>query len=99
MLEINSTVYRHLANETISQVFTFETTHLKQLPFNTFFIHTNFELRAFRIGPYRNLKQLTDETHEFMTQDGSTFHNRRKHISHCYPKEPLVFPPNFANII
>ena len=43
MLEIYSTVHRYLNHKLNSQSSTFETTHLKQLPLNTFVIHTNFK--------------------------------------------------------
>ena len=43
MLEIYSTVHRHITNKLNSQNSTFEPTLLKQLPLNTFVIHTNFK--------------------------------------------------------
>ena len=99
MLEIYSTVHRHINNKLNSQSSTFETTHLKQLPPNTFVIHTNFKpvkcsqiLKPLRLGPYKILKQLPDVTSELMSQDGFTFQTRRNHILPYYPKEPVIFP-------
>ena len=58
MLEIYSTVHRHINYRLNSQNSTFETTHLKQLPLHIFVIHTNFKpvkfsqkLRPLRLGP------------------------------------------------
>ena len=99
MLEIYSTVHRHLNHKLNSQSSTFETTHLKQLPFNTFVIHTNFKpvnfskkLKPLRIGPYKILKHLSEVTYELLSQDGSTFQTHRNHFLPYYPKEPIIFP-------
>ena len=80
MLEIYSTVHRHINHKIISQSSTFETTHPKQLLLQTFVRHTNFKpvkfsqkLKHFRLGPYRILKHLSDVTYELMSQDDSTF--------------------------
>ena len=43
MLELYSTVHRHMNDKLNSQSSTFETTHLKLLPLDTFVIHTNFK--------------------------------------------------------
>ena len=92
MLEIYSTVHRHLNHKLNSQSSTFETTHLKQLPLNTFVIHTNFKpvnfskkLKPLQIGPYKILKQLSEVTYELLSQDGSTFQTHRNHILPYYP--------------
>ena len=99
MLEIYSTVHRHINHKLNSQSSTFETTHLKQLPLNTFVIHTNFKpvnfskkLKPLRIGPYKILKHLSEVTYELLSQDGSTFQTHRNHILPYYPKEPIIFP-------
>ena len=99
MLEIYSTVHRHSNHKLNSQISTFETTHLKQLPLNTFVIHTNFKpvnfskkLKPLRIGPYKILKHLSEVTYELLSQDGSTFQTHRNHILPYYPKEPIIFP-------
>ena len=99
MLEIYPTVHRHLNHKLNSQSSTFETTHLKQLPLNTFVIHTNFKpvnfskkLKPLRIGPYKILKHLSEVTFELLSQDGSTFQTHRNHILPYYPKEPIIFP-------
>ena len=44
MLENNSTVLRQITNRINSQNSAFETTQLKELPLNTFVIHTNVNL-------------------------------------------------------
>ena len=89
MLEMYSTVHR------ILQILLFilqiklnyhnsslETTRLKQLPDNTFVIHTKFKpvtcqifntFKPLRLGSYRTLKHLPDVIDELMAQDGSTF--------------------------
>ena len=99
MLEIYSTVHRHLNHKLNSQSSTFETTHLKQLPLNTFVIHTNFKpvnfskkLKPLRIGPYKIPNHLSEVTYELLSQDGSTFQTHRNHILPYYPKEPIIFP-------
>ena len=99
MLEIYSTVHRHLNHKLNSQSSTFETTHLKQLPLNTFVIHTKFKpvnfskkLKPLRIGPYKILKHLSEVTYELLSQNGSTFQTHRNHILPYYPKEPIIFP-------
>ena len=99
MLVIYSTVHRHLNHKLNSQSSTFETTHLKQLPLNTFVIHTNFKpvnfskkLKPLRIGPYKKLQHLSEVTYELLAQDGSTFQTHRNHILPYYPKEPIIFP-------
>ena len=99
MLEIYSTVHRHINHKLNSQSSTFETTHLKQLPLNTFVIHTNFKpvnfskkLKPLRIGPYKIIKHLSEVTYELLSQDGSTFQTHRNHILPYYPKEPIIFP-------
>ena len=72
---------------------------MKQLPLNTFVIHTNFKpvnfsnkLKPLRIGPYKILKHLSEVTYELLSQDGSTFQTHRNHILPYYPKEPIIFP-------
>ena len=99
MLEIYSTVHRHINHKLNSQSSTFETTHLKQLPLNTFVIHTNFKpvnfskkLKPLRIGPYKIINHLSEVTYELLSQDGSTFQTHRNHIIPYYPKEPIIFP-------
>ena len=99
MLEIYSTVHRHLNHKLNSQSSPFETTHLKQLPLNTFVIHTNFtpvnfskKLKPLRIGPYKILNHLSEVTYELLSQDGSTFQTHRNHTIPYYPKEPIIFP-------
>ena len=42
MLEVYSAVHRHKTKQVNSQNSSFETNHLKQLPLNTFVIHTKF---------------------------------------------------------
>ena len=99
MLEIYSTVHRHINHKLNSQSSIFETTHLKQLPLNTFVIHANFKpvnfskkLKPLRIGPYKILKQLSEVTYELLSQDGSTFQTHGNHNLPYYPKEPIIFP-------
>ena len=99
MLEIYSTVHRHINHKLNSQSSTFETTHFKQLPLNTFVIHTNFKpvnfskkLKPLRIGPNKLLNYLSEVTYELLSQDGSTFQTHRNHILLYYPKEPTIFP-------
>ena len=99
MLEKYSTVHRHINHKLNSQSSTFETTHLKQLPLNTFVIHTNFKpvnfskkLKPLRIGPYKIINHLSEVTYELLSQDGSTFQTHRNHIIPYYPKEPIIFP-------
>ena len=60
MVEFYSTVHRLLTNIIKSQNSTFETTHLKQLPLNTFAKHTKLtpgkfstKLEPHRLGPYK----------------------------------------------
>ena len=67
MLEIYSTVNRHMTQKLNSQKSTFETTHLKQLPLNTFVIYTIFEpvkfsykLKPLRTGQYKIIQHLSD---------------------------------------
>ena len=98
MLEIYSTVHRHI-KKLNSRSSTLETTPLKQLPPYIFVIHTNFKpvnfsqkLKPLRLGPYKNLKHLSDVTNELMSQDGSTFQTHRNHVLPYYPKEPVIFP-------
>ena len=98
MLENYSSVHRHFTNELNSQSSTFETTHLKQLPLDTFVIHTNFKpvkfshkIKPLRLGPNKNLQHLSDVTYELMARDGSTFHIHGNHIFQNYPKEPPFF--------
>ena len=99
MLEVYSTVHRHLNHKLNSQSSTFETTHLKHLPLNIFVIHTNFtpvnfskKHKPLRIGPYKILNHLSEVTYELLSQDGSTFQTHRNHILPYYPKEPIIFP-------
>ena len=99
MLEIYSTVHRHLNYKLNSQSSTFETTHLKQLPLNTFVIHTIFKpvnfskkLKPLRIGPYKVLNHLSEVTYELLSQEGSTIQIHRNHILPYYPKEHIIFP-------
>ena len=99
MLEIYSTVHRQINHKLNSQSSTFETTHLKQLPLNTFVIHTNFKhvnfskkLKLLRSGPYKIINHLSEVTYELLSQDGSTFQTHRNHIIPYYPKEPIIFP-------
>ena len=80
MLEIYSTVHRHINHKIIFQSSTFETTHPTQLLLQTFVLHTNFKpvklsqkLKQLRLRPYRILKHLSDVTYELMSQDDSTF--------------------------
>ena len=98
MLEIYSTVHRHINLKLNSQNYTFETTHLKQLPLHTFVNHTIFKpvkfsqkLKFLRLGPYKILKHLSDVTYELMSQHGSTFQTHRNHILPYYPIEPVIF--------
>ena len=99
MLEIYSTVHRHMNHEISFQSSTFETTHPTQLLLQTFVIHTNFKpvkfsqkFKPLRLGPYRILKHLSDVTYELMSQNGSTFQTHRNHFLPYYPKEPVIFP-------
>ena len=73
MLEIYSTVHRHITNKLNWQNSTFETPHLKQLPLNTFVIHTNFKpvnfshkLKPLRLGLYKILQHLSGVTYELI---------------------------------
>ena len=97
MLEIYSTVHRHISIKLNLQNSTFETAHLKQLPRNTFVSHANFEPvkisqkhKPIRLGPSKSLQNLSDVTYELMAQDGFAFH--RNHSSPNYPNEPVIFP-------
>ena len=55
--------------------------------------HTFFrQLKPFRIGPYKILDRLSDVTYELLSQDDSTVHVHRNHLSPYYPKEPLLYP-------
>ena len=99
MLEIYSNVHRHINHKLNSQSSTFETTHLKLLPFHTFVIHTNFKpvkfsqkLKPLRLGPYKILKHISDVTYELMSQDSSTFQTHENHNLPYYAKEPVIFP-------
>ena len=92
MLEIYSTVHRHLNHKLNSQSSTFETTHLKQLPLNTFVIHTIFKpinfskkLKPIRIDAYILPKTFSEVTFELLSQDISTFQTHRNHILPYYP--------------
>ena len=85
--EIYSTVHCHLTRNLNSQKSKFETTHLKHFIPNNFVINTIFKpvklsnkLKPFRLGLYKTIQYLSDNTHELMTQGGSTFHTHRKHI-------------------
>ena len=99
MLEIYSTVHRHINHKLNSQSSTFETNHLKQLPLHTFVIHMNFKpvkfsqkLKPLQFGPTKIPKHRSDVTYELMSQDGSAFQTQRNHILPYYPKEPVIFP-------
>ena len=99
MLEIYSTVHRHINNKLNSQSSTFETNHLKQLPPNTFVVHTIFKpvkfsqkLKPLRLGPYKIPKHFSEVTYEHMSQDGSTFQTHRNHTLPYYSKETTIFP-------
>ena len=77
MVEIYSTVRKHLNHRLTSSTSTFETTLQKQLPLNTFVIHKNFKpvhfsnkLQSFRIGPYKVIRHLSDVTYELLSQSG-----------------------------
>ena len=65
MLQIYSTVNKHIHNKLTSHTSTFETTHQKQLPLNSFVIHRNFKsvqfsnkLKSLRIDPYKIIRHL-----------------------------------------
>ena len=99
MLEIYSTVHKHLNPRLTSSTSTFETTHQRQLPPNTFVLHKNFKpvhfstkLRPLRIGPYKKIRHLSDVAYELLSQSVETFHTHRDHILPYYPKEPFIFP-------
>ena len=99
MLDIYSTVHKHVSHKLSSYTSTFQSTQEKQLPLHTFVLHKNFKpvkfsqkLKPLRIGPYKIIKHLSDVTYELLSQDGSTFHTHRNHLSPYYPKEPLLFP-------
>ena len=49
MVEIYCTVHRHITNKLNSQSSTFETTHLKHLPINTFVFHFNVKPVKFQM--------------------------------------------------
>ena len=98
MLEIYSTVHRQINHKLNSQSSTFETTHLKHLPLNTFVIHTNFtpvnfskKLKPLRIDQYKILNYLSEVTYELLSQDCSTFQTHQNHIIPYYPKKPIIF--------
>ena len=93
MLEIYSTVHRHINHKLNSQSSTFETTHLKQLPLNTFVIHTNFKpvnfskkLKPLRIGPYKILNHLSEVTYEFFLKTALLFKPIETILYHIIPK-------------
>ena len=99
MLETYSTVHKHLNYKLSSSTSTFETTHQKQLPLNTFVIHKNFKpvrfsnkLKPLRIDPYKIIRHLSAVTYELLSQTGEFFHTHRNHIFPYYPKEPVIFP-------
>ena len=50
------------------------------------------KLKPLRIGTYKILNNLSEETYELLSQDGSTFQTHRTHILPYYPKEPIFFP-------
>ena len=90
MPELYSTVHRHIKNKLKSQTSTFETTHLKQLPLNTFVFHTNFKpfkvsqkLKHLRLGPYKILEHLCDGSYEL---------SRRLHFSKSSKPYIAVLP-------
>ena len=99
MLEIYSTAHKLLNQRLTSSTSTFETTHQKQLPPNTFVIHKTFKPvhfstkpKSLRIGPYKMIRHLSDVTYELLSQSGETSHTHRIQILPYYPKEPFIFP-------
>ena len=98
MLQIYSTVHRHITNKLTSSNDNLALTQQKALPIHTFVLHKNFKpvdfstkLKPLRIGPYKIQRHLSDVTYELLSQDGSLFHTHRNHIIPYYPKEPLLF--------
>ena len=95
MLGIYSTVHHHITNKLTSQ----NSTHIKQLPLNTFVLHIYFEAvlysnkpKAVQIGPDKTIQHLSEVTYQLMAQDGPTIHTHRNHYLGCYSKEAILFP-------
>ena len=100
LLQIYSTVYENTLRKINSHAYITKTYHEgKQLPIGTFVLKRNFtdvhfsdKLKPLRIGPYKIIDRLSDDTYELLSQDGSTIHVHRNHLIPYYPKEPLLYP-------
>ena len=98
MLQVYSKVQNYNLRKFNSQAYITKTYHEgKPQPLGTFVLKSNFthvhfsdKPKLLRIGPYKILDRLSDVTYELLSQDGSTFHNRRNHLIPYYPKEPLT---------
>ena len=111
MLQLNSTVHGHITKKLSSQNSTFETTpFLKQLPLNTFAIHTKFipvkisNIPKFLcLGPFKLIQHLPYVTFELMAQDGSTFQTHRSQFGHTILKSHMsvniILLPHFLPIL
>ena len=99
MLEIYSSVHKHIISRITPHSFISETRLHEQIPLNSFVSEQNFENfqfsykpRPLRIDPYDLNCHLSDVTFEIFSQDGSTFHIQQNHIIPYYPKETLTYP-------
>ena len=99
MLQIYSTVYENTLRKINSHAYITQTYHDgKPLPIGTFVLKRNFthvhfsdKLNPLRIGPYKIIDRLSDDTYELLAQDGSTIQVHRNHLIPYYPKEPLLY--------
>ena len=95
-----STVYEHTLRKINSHAYIIQTYYEgKPLPICTFVLKRNFtqvhfsdKLKPLRIGSYKIIDRLSDVTYELLSQDGSTIHVHRNHLTPYYPKEPLIYP-------
>ena len=88
MLKLYSTVYKHLHYRLTSSTSTFEITHQKQLPLNTFVIRKNFKpvhfstkLKPLRIGPYKRFRHFLTSHMNFSPNPGYQNHLFDKDIA------------------
>ena len=97
MLQFYSKVHNYALKKIYFQTYITKTYQGgKPLLLGTFVLKCNFthvqfsdNLIPLRIGAYKVLDRLSDETYELQYQDGSTFHIQRNHLIPYYPKEPL----------